>query len=81
MEAGGGFGQPDSVGVGSVALVLSRNERSWGKKKRPARFKGGRPLGPVGATNRDQRVFRSGWCHQPDLKANPLVPVGASNRT
>ena len=40
--------QPDGV---TASRVRRQNERSWGKKKRPARFK--------------VRTFRSGWWHQP----------------
>ena len=59
--------QPDCVDQYVRALVLSRLG-GMGKKKRPADLKYYyRPLGPVGASNRDQKVFRPGWRHQPGL--------------
>ena len=58
----GRFGQPDDV-LGGSALVLSENGE-LGEEEGRVQLKQ-RPFDPVGATNRDQRVFRPGWWHQP----------------
>ena len=66
----------------SVAPRWSLVENGWnGEEEEAGSFKAERPFGPVGGTNRDQRVFRPSWCHQPGRKTYPFVPVGGTNRT
>ena len=77
--ADGKIRQPDGRRLISARWSLAKM-RNWGKKKRQAVLKQ-RPFVPVGATNRDQRDFRPGWCHKPARKTYPFVPVGGTNRT